>query len=329
MPVSVNKPSVKWLDYLQTVPPDCPHKPPPNESAPPPKKHSDIERTHPPSSSSLRACDAATILTRSNTILTNFLANNVAQWLAADETRIIPEDDYIQPLLNEQAVAYGSVFHDCPGTGQASIGNAFRGTVDKRRSGKGGLFFLTFALNNLKRRRLKINDKADAPPKSVIWRDPTRFAEMLKERVKWESDTSRTTQKAPDYPCLVLCVIEEKNGRDQKPNVIREEDFRSDYLDKANKGDAGARNVVDFLPPLKKYSVDAQCRLVILTDYHTTLLFDVQEAGAVFDEGAGTIRKLANKIPRVAVSRLEQPPRMTLFSVAVKRLVDAKLINIE
>jgi hypothetical protein len=45
-------------------------------------------------------------LTRSNQILTNFVANNVNLWLAADETRIIPEEDYIQPLLNEQAVAY-------------------------------------------------------------------------------------------------------------------------------------------------------------------------------------------------------------------------------
>jgi hypothetical protein len=59
------------------------------------------------------------------------------------------------------------------------------------------------------------------------------------------------------------------------------------------------------------------------------LLLDVEEAGAAFDEHTLTIRKLDDKIPKVAVSRLDNPPRLTLFSVAVKRLVDANLIKIE
>jgi hypothetical protein len=42
------------------------------------------------------------------------------------------------------------------------------------------------------------------------------------------------------------------NERDQKPNVIREDDFMPDYLSKAAKRDLGARNVIDFLPPVKK-----------------------------------------------------------------------------
>jgi hypothetical protein len=40
--------------------------------------------------------------------------------------------------------------------------------------------------------------------------------------------------------------------RDQKPNVIREDDFVPEYAQKAIKYDVGARNVADFLPPVKK-----------------------------------------------------------------------------
>jgi hypothetical protein len=54
------------------------------------------------------------------------------------------------------------------------------------------------------------NGDADAPRKIILWRDPQRFAKMLKERVKWEADSSPTKGAAPEYPCLVLCVIEEK-----------------------------------------------------------------------------------------------------------------------
>ena len=83
------------------------------------------------------------------------------------------------------------------------------------------------------------------------------------------------------------------------------------------------------LPPYTaRYSVDAQCKLVILTDYHTTLLLDVEEAGAVFDEHTLRITKVGRR-PKVAVGRLKNAPRLTLFSVSVKRLVDAKLIKIE
>ncbi|KAJ7804724.1 hypothetical protein B0H14DRAFT_2883033 [Mycena olivaceomarginata] len=322
MPVSVTKPSVKWLNYLETVPPACPHKPLPDKLKPRPKLL-DIERTHPPSSTSLKACSARTTLTRSTNILSNFIANNVAQWLAADDARIIPEEDYIQPLLNEQAVAE-VYFKTVLAPVKQALEMLLENLLKRDDLAKAGRTRCDHYLVLEHTDGIDKNDKADAPPKRIVWRDPTLFAKMLKERVEWESDFSRTKGEAPEYPCLVLCVIEEK-----KPNVIREEDFMPGYFTKAGTGDVGARNVLDFLPPVKKYSVDAQCRLVILTDYHTTLLLDVEEAGAEFDENTLSITKLDNKQPRVAVGRLSIPPRITLFSVAVKRLIDANLIKIE
>ncbi|KAJ7502170.1 hypothetical protein B0H11DRAFT_1989796 [Mycena galericulata] len=337
MPVSVTKPPIKWLEYLESVPPPCPHKPLPDNSKQPPK-WLEIERTHPPSSSSLAACDAETTLTRSTNILTNFVANNVNLWLAADETRIIPEEDYIQPLLNEQAVA--EVYSK---TVLAPVKQALEMLLEKLLTrediAKVGYFFNIrpqqgsptkdnrtrcdhyFVLEH--KDGIDKNGDGDAPRKIILWRDPQRFARMLEERVKWEADSSPTKGAAPEYLCLVLCVIEEK-----KPNVIREDDFVPEYAQKAIKGDVGARNVADFLPPVKKYSVDAQCKLVILTDYHTTLLLYVEEAGAALNEDTLRITKVDRR-PKVAVGRLTNFPRLTLFSVAVKRLMDANLIKIE
>ncbi|KAJ7729633.1 hypothetical protein B0H14DRAFT_2640385 [Mycena olivaceomarginata] len=357
MPVSVTKPSIKWLEYLETIPPPCPHKPlPDNLKSKQPPRMLDIERTHSPSSSSLAACGAETALTRSNHILTKFVANNVNLWLAGDETRIIPEEDYYQPLLNEQAVAYvPTKVLSVPQTLSVDFREVYFKTVlapvkqalemllkqllTREDLTKAGYFF------NIRQQQgsptkdnrtrcdhylvlehkdgIDKNGDADAPRKIVLWRDPQRFAKMLKERVKWEADPTPTTGAAPEYPSLVLCVIEEK-----KPNVIREDDFVPEYAQKAIKNDVGARNVSDFLPPVKKYSVDAQCKLVILTDYHTTLLLDVEEAGAIFDEHTLRITKVDRR-PKVAVGRLKNAPRLTLFSVAVKRLMDANLIKIE
>jgi hypothetical protein len=58
------------------------------------------------------------------------------------------------------------------------------------------------------------------------------------------------------------------------------------------------------------------------------LLLHVEEAGAVFDEHTLRITKVDRR-PKVAVGRLKNSPRLTLFSVAVKRLMGANLIKIE
>ncbi|KAJ7505696.1 hypothetical protein B0H11DRAFT_1904287 [Mycena galericulata] len=329
MPVSVDKPSVKWLEYLRTFPPPCPHIPLPDKFTKQRSHILDIERTHAPSSSSLKACDADTTLTRSTHILTKYVDNSVVLWLAADESRIIPEDDYIQPLLNEQAVAE-VYFKTILAPVKQALEVLLEPLLARADLAKAGYIFNIRPQQGSPTKVLEHKDgidkdsKADAPPKRILWRDPTKFSEMLNERVKWESNTSPMKGAAPEYPRLVLCVIEEK-----KPNVIREDDFAPGYLIKATKGEAGACNVVDFLPPVKKYSVDAQCRLVILTDYHTTLLLDVEEAGAALDENTMSVKKLHDTTPKVVVGRLQNPPRLTLFAAAIKRLIDANLIKIE
>ncbi|KAJ7844978.1 hypothetical protein B0H13DRAFT_2286257 [Mycena leptocephala] len=167
-------------------------------------------------------------------------------------------------------------------------------------------------------------DKVTAPNKRVIWQSPKEFANMLQARVAWEVSNPNATaadrKKAPPYPRLVLGVIEEK-----KPDVVQESEFSHDY---ANQNSQGAKNVNAFLPQLKKYSIDAQCRLVILTDYLTTLLLDVQKAGARWDPIEETIKPIPGEVARVAVCRLDQKPRYALFSIAVRRLIDAGLITI-
>jgi hypothetical protein len=255
MPISVTKPSVKWLEYLKTVPPACPHKPLPDNSKQPPKKL-DIERTHPPSSSSLAACDATTTLTRSTNILTNFVANNVSQWLAADETRIIPEEDYIQPLLNEQAVAY--VLHKASSMRQTSSPNC------REVYFKTVLAPVKQALEMLLEELLTREDLAKAgyffnirPQQGSPTKDsmslPLPFERLL---LMLKSDRTR---------CDHYLVLEHKDGINKNGNadaprksilwrdpVIREDGFMPDYLSKAAKRDLGARNVIDFLPPVKK-----------------------------------------------------------------------------
>jgi hypothetical protein len=76
-----------------------------------------ISRTHSPSSSSLAACGAATTLIQMNNILPRFLEGDIRAFFTESPPLIIPEDDYIQPLLNEQAVAYvlpTTVLHTFP-----------------------------------------------------------------------------------------------------------------------------------------------------------------------------------------------------------------------
>ncbi|KAJ6571035.1 hypothetical protein B0H10DRAFT_1964467 [Mycena sp. CBHHK59/15] len=194
--------------------------------------------------------------------------------------RIIPEEDYIQPLLNEQAVAYvppkllsvrqtlslnfREVYFK---TVLAPVKQALEMLLEKLLTrvdlAKAGYFFNIRPQQGSpsKDNRTRCdhylvlehkdgidkNGDADAPHKIILWRDPQRFANMLKERVKWEADPSSNAGAAPEYPCLVLCMIEEK-----KPNVIREDDFVPEYVQNAIKRDAGARNVADFLPPVKK-----------------------------------------------------------------------------
>jgi hypothetical protein len=53
------------------------------------------------------------------------------------------------------------------------------------------------------------------------------------------------------------------------------------------------------------------------------LLLDVQKAGARWDPIEETIKPIPGEVARVAVCRLDQKPRYALFSIAVRRLIDA------
>ncbi|KAJ6560737.1 hypothetical protein B0H10DRAFT_2240324 [Mycena sp. CBHHK59/15] len=110
--------------------------------------------------------------------------------------------------------------------------------------------------------------------------------------------------------CDHYLVLEHMDGiLCMKPNVIREQAFDKNYLkDSEKQGQAGlgARNVVKFLPQVKKYSVDAQCRLVIITDYVTTMLLDVEEAGAYYNLDENKIYQ-NDEEAKVSVARLREP----------------------
>jgi hypothetical protein len=58
------------------------------------------------------------------------------------------------------------------------------------------------------------------------------------------------------------------------------------------------------------------------------MLLDVQKPGARWDPVRETITAIPGELATVAVCRLDKKPRYTLFSTAVKRLMDAGLVNI-
>jgi hypothetical protein len=104
MPIPVGTPPIKWWDYLQKDLPSCPYNP--LDDA---KSTTDVRKTHPPSRASLAACSGKTILVSTSGIINRFLARDIHalfDGLEGDCQLIIPEEDYIQPLLNEQGVAY-------------------------------------------------------------------------------------------------------------------------------------------------------------------------------------------------------------------------------
>ncbi|KAJ6622193.1 hypothetical protein B0H10DRAFT_2014695 [Mycena sp. CBHHK59/15] len=334
MPIMPSKTAVKWLDYLESALPKCPHDPLPSPVSKKKKKKTlTISRTHSPSSSSLAACGAATSLTQTNNILPRYLEGNIRAFFTENAPLIIPEDDYIQPLLNEQAVA--EVFFKvvlapvrdalqtllAPLLKRADLAKArfFFNIRPQQPSATGDLTRCDHFLVLEHMDSIGPDDKIKAPPTDVFWQSPEEFADMLKARQQWE-ESHAAQDPAPEYPRLVLGVIEEK-----KPNVLDIDEFTSDYPTKTTPG---AKNVADILPPVKKYSVDAQCPLVILTDYHVTLLLEVKEAGAKWNRSTEKIEPKTGVVPVIMVSALDTPPRITLFSMAVRRLVDAKVLKV-
>ncbi|KAJ7355720.1 hypothetical protein DFH08DRAFT_853302 [Mycena albidolilacea] len=333
MPIIPSKTPVKWLDYLESALPECPRDPIPGPIKKKKKTKLTIGRTHSPSSSSLAACGAATTLRQTNNILPRFLEGDIRTFFTENAPLIIPEDDYVQPLLNEQAVAevyFKAVLVPvkdalqtllAPLLKRADLAKAryFFNIRPQQPSATGDLTRCDHFLVLEHMDGIDPDDKIKAPPTDVFWQSPEEFTDMLKARQQWEQSHA-AQDPVPEYPRLVLGVIEEK-----KPNILDITEFQSTYHAKKT---TGAKNVADILPPVKKYSVDAQCPLVILTDYHVTLLLEVEEAGAQWDWSTKKIESKIGVVPVIKVCALDKPPRITLFSMAVRRLVDAKVLKV-
>ncbi|KAJ7891449.1 hypothetical protein B0H13DRAFT_1887220 [Mycena leptocephala] len=341
MPVPIDSPHTTWLEYLNGKVPECPHTLPGSD----PKL---IEQTHDAGKSSLAACGGKTQFTSSSQILSGVAGlDEVLKKAPA----IVAEEPYTQPLHNEQAVAEVFFKNILTPVGEALhtfLKQMFKGDLEEV-----GYFFnirpqqcsptgdRTRSDHYLVLEHMEGIAAREAPHKQMIWETPDEFKKMLAARRTWNK--SNLVGPPPKYPRLVLCVIEEEvglipavrayeltlDGYHQQPHVIDPEEFTNGYVKRAQAKDGtgtAAANVKKFLPQLKKYSIDAQCNLVILTDYTQILLLDVKEPGASFNSEKNKINN-NGKPAKVAVYRLTQPPRYVLFCTAIKRLMDAGCIK--
>ncbi|KAJ7070167.1 hypothetical protein C8F01DRAFT_546226 [Mycena amicta] len=214
MPTPVDKVPVTWLEFLEATPPACRRT---STEKP--------ERTHAPSASSLATCGATTTLTFDNDIRSTLLADHTRDWLATQKIEIIPEEDYTQPLHNEQGVAELYV-HTVLSRVKQALDILLADLLKHKDLAKAKYCFnirpqqgSPTRSNNTRCDHFLVLEHYDGiaedtpPPKSIIWRDPKKIAEMLQARVEWESDISDMKGEAPAYPCLVLCVVEEKAQR--------------------------------------------------------------------------------------------------------------------
>ncbi|KAJ6596005.1 hypothetical protein B0H10DRAFT_1960259 [Mycena sp. CBHHK59/15] len=286
MPIAQNKPATNWLDYLNHPLLTCHTRPVQlgSDGHPVDSNDDDLEETHGLGKTSTSACGLPTTIRKSVSVLTRDITSNITRFLKG-KGGIIAEEDYIQPLYNEQAVAE-VFFKNVLAPVKAALDTLLEPMLKKGDLQAGGYFF------NIRLQQ------------SSYTGDGTRCDHYL----------------VLEHMDGILCV---------KPNVIREQAFDKNYLkDSEKQGQAGlgARNVVKFLPQVKKYSVDAQCRLVIITDYVTTMLLDVEEAGAYYDLDKNKIYQ-NDEEAKVSVARLREPPHYYLFASAVKRLVEAGLIR--
>ncbi|KAJ7648187.1 hypothetical protein DFH06DRAFT_1135632 [Mycena polygramma] len=322
----------------------------------------DTQTTHPSSAASLLACDGPTSLKASHHLVGqktqstdrdvivegNYMQAGIDDFLNRAGT-VIAEDPYTQPLYNEQGVAYVAstiffrystlscrelYFRAVLAPVQEALQTILKPLLERKDLAGPGYFF-----NIRQQQSSATGDRTRcdhylvlehldgissgqreviAPQKQIVWSFPATFASRLKARVEWENGNKLTER--PDYPRLVLCVIEEK-----KPNVIVEEEFRDGFK---NRNTVGAKNVDKFLPQIKKYSVDAHCSMVLLTDYLHNMLLDIVVAGATFDEDQLKIVKVPDEVAIIHTDKLSHPPRYALFAAAIRRLVEADLIAI-
>ncbi|KAJ7441286.1 hypothetical protein B0H11DRAFT_2204826 [Mycena galericulata] len=325
MPSIANTPSTTWFSYMKDPMPPLPYRPVGDEIK--------TETTHPAGQSSMAACGAATTLKASRTIIPRELEGCIERFVKNSEP-IIAEKNYGQPLYNEQGVAE-VYFKNVIVPVKEALDILLLQMLEKKELKQAGYFF------NIRQQQSspsgdrtrsdhylvlehmdgvqELPDNSNAPQKQkIVWRTPKIFAKMFTERKEWEAAPTKTGQ-APEYPRMVLCIIEEK-----KPNVIVEKEFNANYESSTS---VGGKNVKNFLPQIKKYSVDAACPHVMLTDYLTTMLLYVKTPGATFNEVKKKIETTDDK-PEVWYSKLDVPPRYSLFSSAIQRLLEAELIRV-
>ncbi|KAJ6616325.1 hypothetical protein B0H10DRAFT_1949176 [Mycena sp. CBHHK59/15] len=85
------------------------------------------------------------------------------------------------------------------------------------------------------------------------------------------------------------------------------------------------RNFGKFLPQIKKYSLDAQCPLILLTDYVNTTCLKVKESGTDYNKADRKLMKNDKKAKVLCHERQNPHPHHVLFSIAIMRLIDAGL----
>ncbi|KAJ7136308.1 hypothetical protein C8R43DRAFT_955785 [Mycena crocata] len=207
------------------------------------------------------------------------------------QARILVEEDYVQPLLNEQGVAdFKNVLAPVKQVLEELILPLLQ--KDKDIMGAGYSF-------NIRPQQMPVksqsrpdhfivfehmdgipNGKGYAPPSRPEWSTPADFATQLAARTAWDREypNGDGPSKRPEYPRLVL------------------------------------------------YSVDANCNLVILTDYLTTMVLDVKVAGAELIKGEV---KKNDDTPHVSFYVLDTPPRLSIFETAINRLHLAKLLKMD
>ncbi|KAJ7891735.1 hypothetical protein B0H13DRAFT_1887052 [Mycena leptocephala] len=256
--------------------------------------------------------------------------------------KVWAEDDCTQPLYNEQAVAYDFYapelyFKNVIAPTKQGLDTVLKPLLNRPDLKKAGYFFnvspISWELAQIANGQGKDRTRCDhylvlehmdkvtedptwAPPKDIVWQSPDDFRRMLAERNDWDGDEEDS--EAPAYPRLVLAVIEEK-----KPNAIDPDAFKAG---REKKRTTSEKNVAKMLPQIKKYSVDAQCPLVVLTDYNNTMLLEVVNAGAKRTENGRGIVSTPD-VPVVKFSQMSDGPRFALFASAIKRLVEAGLLS--
>ncbi|KAJ6452309.1 hypothetical protein C8R47DRAFT_1258216 [Mycena vitilis] len=340
MPISPDSPTITWHKYLIRPLLPCRYVYSDNPKLTPDALDVPLEATHKSSASAMFARD--TTIETTGRIIDRYITR-LDKFLEDEKKEMMVEPDYTQTLYSEQAVAE-VYFKNVLVPVKQALQELFNPAL-QREDLVGAKYFFNIRPQQMSstgdRSRCDhylvlehmdgvIPDRAThGPPKQVEWQKPEAFMAMLEARQKWEKTNAadKRNEIAPEYP-RVLCVIEEK-----KPHVIDPGAFTAAYCETSTlKRSQAARNVKSILPQIKKYSVDAECNLILLTDYINTMILEVKEAGAELrtrDDPRFPGFKDNRKEPIVGVERLkDKPPRYLLFMAAAKRLNDVKLISV-